>query len=1054
MRQLFSALAGIAVATAAVAQETTDGPYLVTNTGGHTARVNRVLFTPDGKRLVSVSNDKTIRIWDLTTGEPVRVLRPPIGKGAEGALYAAALSPDGKTLAVGGLPPGASRDGTPIYVITLASGRIERLLDGHKSTIADLAFSADGKRLASASMDKTVRIWDPFSGTCEKTLEGHGGPVMGVAWSPDGERIVTGSIDKTARIWSVESSDTVAVLKGHNREVRCVAWSRDGKSIATGGSDQALRIWEPDGKVRSVYEKLGNHISSVTFTAKGRGVLYTRGSPEYTDNTCTVLNIVTGKDYVTFDKHSNTVMHGALSPDNTLAATCGGLAHEIYVWKVTGAEVQYRLVGGARAILSAGWDATGTAFAWGTTNKGSTVRADLPLERTFRLADLEFGRPPPAGAFARTQTARDALTLEPIGHSGVAVKNGASTLKTLLIASEIDRIRCYSFLTADRVVIGSSLGLDVYDTTTGARVRTLQGHADEVWAVAPAPNRRWVLSASLDQTLRLWDAEALVRSEPLGIGVIFRMEAGYPVVTGVVPGSMSAKDGRLKEKDKIVAIASRGSAFTDVQNKTAAEVVGLLTGPEGSVLRLKVVPEGQEEPVEYELQRQPIAGWVPRAEPLLSLFVVGNDWVAWTPEGYYAASAGGEKLMGWQVNNGRNRLGTFYPMERFAASLYRPDIIERILETGNVGRAIALADLVRGTKTERTEIARVLPPQVQLQAGSNPQPIVETNDDEIEVTATAQMTGSHPIRAMRLLVDGRPYQGSKGTQRYVAPGQKQAKHTWKVVLPPGRHRLLAQADSDVSQGDSEPVEVTYAVGTPPRGRLFVVAVGIAAYPDDNLRLEFAAKDASAIAARLKEKGTPKPFQEVKIYKLTNKQATRNAILKQLEALQKEVNPEDNVLIFYSGHGERDPDGKLYLLPYDVDVKKLADTGISGDELKAALIEIRGQVMLVLDACHAGAVGVTGQLTRELARDENGIIMLCSSMARQKSLENNESQQSTFTKVMLDGLAGKGGKAMDGVVYEHQLEGYLIEQVKQLTGGQQIPTRSIPANVPSFPLTKP
>jgi WD40 repeat protein len=1054
MRQLLSALAGLAVATAALAQETTDGPYLVANTGGHTARVNRVLFTPDGKRLVSVSNDKTIRIWDLTTGATVRVLRPPIGKGAEGALYAAALSPDGKTLAVGGLPPGASRDGTPIYIITLASGRIERLLDGHKSTIADLAFSADGKRLASASMDKTVRIWDPFAGTCEKTLEGHTGPVLAVAWNPDGDRLVTGSTDKTARIWSVESSETVAVLKGHQREVRCVAWSRDGKSIATGGSDQTLRIWEPDGKIRSVYEKLGNHISSVTFTAKCRGVLYTRGSAEYTDNTCTVLNIVTGKDYSTFDKHSNTVMHGALSPDNTLAATCGGLAHEIYVWKVTGGEVQQRLVGGARAILSAAWDATGSTFAWGTTNKGSTIRADMPLERTFRLADLDFGPPPPAGAFARTQTARDALTLEPIGHSGLAVKNGASTLKSLMIASELDRVRCYSFLAADRVVIGSSLGLDLYDTTTGARIRTLQGHADEVWAVAPAPNRRWVLSASLDQTLRLWDAEALLRSEPLGIGLIFRMEAGYPVVTGTVPGSVSAKDGRLKEKDKIVAIASRGSAFTDVHNKTAADVVGLLTGPDGSVLRLKVVPDGQEEPVEYELQRQPIAGWVPRSEPLLSLFIVDNDWVAWTPEGYYAASPGGEKLMGWQVNNGRNRLGTFYPMERFAASLYRPDIIGRILETGSVDRAIALADLVRGTKTERTEVAHVLPPKVQLQVAGNPQPIVETNDDEIEVIATAQMTGSHTIRALRLLVDGRPYQGSKGMQRYVAPGLKQAKHVWKVVLTPGRHRLVAQADSDVSQGDSEALEVTYAVGTQQHGRLFVLAVGIAAYPDDNLRLEFAAKDASAIATRLKEKGMPKPFQNVKVQTLTNKQATRNAILKQLEVLQKEVKPEDNVLIFYSGHGERDPDGKLYLLPHDVDVKKLADTGISGDELKAALIEIRGQVMLVLDACHAGAVGVSGQLTRELGRDENGIIMLCSSTARQRSQENNEGEHGAFTRAMLEGLAGKGSKSSDGIVYEYNLNAYVIGRVRDLTGGQQTPTQSMPINVPHFPLTKP
>ena len=70
--------------------------------GGHTARVRKVLFTPDGRELITVSDDKTIRVWDVASGEPLRVLRPPIGRGQEGMLYAAALSPDGRTLAVGG----------------------------------------------------------------------------------------------------------------------------------------------------------------------------------------------------------------------------------------------------------------------------------------------------------------------------------------------------------------------------------------------------------------------------------------------------------------------------------------------------------------------------------------------------------------------------------------------------------------------------------------------------------------------------------------------------------------------------------------------------------------------------------------------------------------------------------------------------------------------------------------------------------------------------------------------------------------------------------------
>jgi len=139
-----------------VTADTGDKPTLVLDAGGHTAKVTNVLFTPDGRELITVSQDKTIRTWDVATGEPLRVLRPPIGRGREGQLYAAALSPDGRTLAVGGFPPGWRDDGFPVYLISLSAGRIERVLKGHTEEIKALAFGPDGRRLASASPKTSV----------------------------------------------------------------------------------------------------------------------------------------------------------------------------------------------------------------------------------------------------------------------------------------------------------------------------------------------------------------------------------------------------------------------------------------------------------------------------------------------------------------------------------------------------------------------------------------------------------------------------------------------------------------------------------------------------------------------------------------------------------------------------------------------------------------------------------------------------------------------------------------------------------------------------------
>src|SRR5208283_2467351 len=109
-------------------------PILVLASGGHTSAVRKVLFTPDGKELISVSDDKTIRFWDVASGEPIRVLRPPIGPGREGELFAAASSPDGRTLAVGGY--GLLKDAFgSIYLISTTTGRIEQVLNGHTGVI-------------------------------------------------------------------------------------------------------------------------------------------------------------------------------------------------------------------------------------------------------------------------------------------------------------------------------------------------------------------------------------------------------------------------------------------------------------------------------------------------------------------------------------------------------------------------------------------------------------------------------------------------------------------------------------------------------------------------------------------------------------------------------------------------------------------------------------------------------------------------------------------------------------------------------------------------------
>ena len=328
MRQLGPLLLGLAFSSAVLAADTPEKPILVLDSGGHTAsRRAKVLFTPRREAIDQrVADDKTIRVWDVASGAPIRVLRPPIGPGNEGRLYAAALSPDGRTLAVGGY---GLKDAIGwIYLISTITGRIERVLKGHTMSIVSLALAVPpGGRLllASGSADNTAQdLGRGYRGVPAPVLEGHTNYVYGVAFAPDASRLATASYDKTARIWSVADGRCLFTLQGHTKEVGAVAWSPNGELLATGGDDRSIKFWSPDGTLSRNIENLDNDINSVMFTADSRELLYTWGGTDAASDGSAVLLVSSGQERVRFTKHDNTVHSGAISPDGTMAATAGG----------------------------------------------------------------------------------------------------------------------------------------------------------------------------------------------------------------------------------------------------------------------------------------------------------------------------------------------------------------------------------------------------------------------------------------------------------------------------------------------------------------------------------------------------------------------------------------------------------------------------------------------------------------------------------------------------------------------------------------------------------
>ncbi|KAG6912976.1 hypothetical protein DXG01_010675, partial [Tephrocybe rancida] len=189
--------------------------------------VNDIGFSPDGKQVVSASDDLSVRIWDALTGDLVKEL-----KGHTGPVWSVAFSPDGKQVVSG------SSDQS-VRIWDALTGDLVKELKGHTDDVRSVAFSPDGKQVVSGSDDQSVRIWDALTGDLVKELKGHTDYVRSVAFSPDGKQVVSGSNDQSVRVWDALTGDLVKELKGHTDNVWSVAFSPDGKQVVSGSSDQS-----------------------------------------------------------------------------------------------------------------------------------------------------------------------------------------------------------------------------------------------------------------------------------------------------------------------------------------------------------------------------------------------------------------------------------------------------------------------------------------------------------------------------------------------------------------------------------------------------------------------------------------------------------------------------------------------------------------------------------------------------------------------------------------------------------------------------------------------
>jgi len=424
-------------------------------------------FSPDGQRVVTVSEDNTVQLWDARSGKPIG---QPMKHG--GNVNSAQFSPDGQRVVT------ASGDTTaPLW--DAASGKsIERVATAdtvqlwdaasgrpigqpmkHEASIKSAQFSPDGRRVVTASGDTTARLWDVASGKQIGEPIKHEGIVSSAQFSPDGQRVVTASEDKTARLWDAASGKPIGQPMKHEAEVLSAQFSPDGQRVVTASGDNTARLWDAaSGKSIGEPMKHEASVNSAQFSPDGQRVVTVSQ-----DNTVQLWDAASGKPIGQPMKHGSNVNSAQFSPDGQRVVTASG------------DEMALTPVMAQMLILM---------------NKMSSI-SGKPTERV---------------AIAQTVQLWDGASGKPIGQP----MKHEDSIKSAQFSPD-----------GQRVVVASGNTARLWDAASGKSIGEPMKHEAGVKSAQFSPDGQRVVTASEDKTARLWDA-----ASGKSIGAPMKHEAG------------------------------------------------------------------------------------------------------------------------------------------------------------------------------------------------------------------------------------------------------------------------------------------------------------------------------------------------------------------------------------------------------------------------------------------------------------------------------------------------------------------------------------------------
>jgi hypothetical protein len=1016
---------GLLLAVQAAAQPPAgppSAPFLRLELGAHVAAVNRVLPLPDGQRVLTVSRDKTARLW-AADGTLIRVLRPPIAAGDEGVMMAASLSPDGRTAWVAGVTGAAWAGQSVIYVFDLETGTMRSLPTGVRAAVSALAHAPDGRQVAigfAPNRDAAgLAFADAATGRVERLDHlGITGGVTGLAFAAQGHLAVA-SRDEMIRLLPPGGQNVLSQRLADRAVPGDLAFSPDGRLLAVGLEDRAeVRLLEtatmrprplPHGQVIG-WPRL--RLSAVAWSGSGTAVTLTaaghvadaQGRPvalRWRDLTRPPQAIVLGV--------SDAVLHLAPRPRAGLAFASGAAA-----WGLLDAEGRSELqVAAPRLDFRHLGEGDVERRPEETLFGGATAAPGLRVSQDGMTLQFPTARGAP-GVLSFSVAERTLVRLEgpptlPLGAAGRLPLTDWSNGLTPRFAGQPlplesgERGRAAAPLDDGGFLLGTDFGLRWY-RPDGSLLRGVATPA-AVWGIAVSGDRRQAVAALADGTLRWY---ALNPAEPL---------------------------------------AQRAALFVHADGRR-----WLLWTPEGF---FDHSDEGGQD----------LAGWH------LNRGVQAADWVEFAQlhRVFYAADLVRARIGFGDETELTRRLAAIGDVRRLLDRVEPPEVslVAVCFAEPGGGSTCRPPRGVAATRGLRRDPAVAMAAASASPAGA----VLELPPGVTEIVLRAELRARRGgVGQVDLLLNGRNAGRSdtRGLAR-ARPGAPEAQAPWlmerRVRLETGHNtlRLRAFDGANSAFGQSDLVEILVRERPqPPAPVLHVLAIGVDDYSGiaahGVLSLGAPVADAEALERTLRERHAG-GFRRVNPVLLRDADATLEGIEAAFARLAAEVQEQDTVVLFFAGHGQMEADRYLFL-PYfppnteNYNIRRLALDDRRLVQLWSAL-PARHSILL-LDTCHAGAFTMDFV---SMLQNETGRFVLAAASAQQVAADRAaDSLNSPFTSEVVAAMRGEGMAAAGGVVDQLAL-GFRVrqrvpERAAQVGVEQRVAFRMSPGEIPlPFPLTR-